>query len=570
MADKDKTFFHPHHFAGLGVASIENDDDVSDDSDSSIAFNDFHPKDGSEYELIVEVPHIDDVTSDKTTTPKVHFNDELVSDASFIPTVVKASDSSSDVEVLKAALLSDELYLQVKDGLKCDGSVFFKIIDGILFANDKIYVPESLRAELLARKHDIQVAGHMGIAKTIDLIARNFWWKSLRIDVKDYVSTCEGCLRNKVSRQKPAGLLMPLSIPDRPWSGISVDFVVKLPVSDGFDSVCIVKDRFSKMAHFLPVNETITAVQLAGLFVKQIFRLHGLPDDIVSDRGAVFTSKFWGAICKSLQIRRSLTTAFHPQSNGGNERVNTDVYAYLRQYTNYLQTDWVQFLPTAEFAYNNSIHSATGMTPFFANYGYHPRMDVDFHVKSAVPAASSFLNRLQQVWKAIMDNILASQARMIRFANGKRKPVAYKLGDMVWLNRRNLTTRRPSQKLDSVRIGPFEITKVINRNSVQLKLPPRSRIHNVFHVDLLRPYTKGRFYDARKLVPPPPIVIDNEEEYVVDKILDSRYFGKTLKYLVRWKNYPPESDSWEPSTEVLRNARESVNRFHKNFPSNIS
>ncbi|XP_063782381.1 uncharacterized protein LOC134932160, partial [Pseudophryne corroboree] len=220
--------------------------------------------------------------------------------------------------------------------------------------------------------HAKKSAGHPGIARTRELLSRAVWWPSVAKDVDQWVRACDICARNKTPRGVPVGPLHPLSIPSKPWTHISMDFVVDLPKSSGMTAIWVVVDRFSKMAHFVPLVGLPSARRLSELFMLHVVRLHGLPLDVVSDRGSQFVAKFWRAFCSDLQISVSLSSGYHPQSNGQTERVNQSLEQFLRCYVSKCQTDWVAHLSMAECAYNNAAHSATGISPFLCVYGHHP------------------------------------------------------------------------------------------------------------------------------------------------------------------------------------------------------
>ena len=188
----------------------------------------------------------------------------------------------------------------------------------------------------------------------IELVRRVFDWQGLTRDVTKYLKACVTCIRSKPSHLKKTGLLVPLEIPEHPWSSVSVDFIVELPLSNGFDAVMVVVDRFTKMSYFIPCNTTITSVQTARLFVDRIFALHGIPLEIVSDRGPQFTAQFWEKFTLLLGIKLCCSTAFNPQSDCQTERVNQVLETYLCCYSNAEQNDWASNLPIAQFSYNNS------------------------------------------------------------------------------------------------------------------------------------------------------------------------------------------------------------------------
>jgi hypothetical protein len=279
--------------------------------------------------------------------------------------------------------------------------------DDLLLHNNRICIPDQhdIKIEILQQCHDTSLSGQLGQAKTYALVARHYHWPGMRAFINTYVQGCHTCQRNKTHRHQPVGLLQPLPIPSGPWRSISIDAIVKLPVSDNYDSIMVIVCRLTKMAHFLPFKEEgFTSEHLAILF-NFIFRLHGIPQDIVSDRGPVFTSKFWRAFCSGLGIKLNFSTAYHPQSDGQTERVNQVLEQYLRMFVNYQQDDWSQLLHKAEFTYNNSEHTSTKMTPFYANYGYHPLDPSTPVIPTGNPSAQIRLEHLVKVRATLAENI---------------------------------------------------------------------------------------------------------------------------------------------------------------------
>ena len=193
-------------------------------------------------------------------------------------------------------------------------------------------------------------------------------------DIEDYVRSCDDYQRNKASRHKRHGTLHPLELSYSPWDSISMDFITHLPVSEDCSTVWVIVDRSTKMAHFVHVkNAQKTAEGCAKPFLANGWKLYGRLSDIVSDRDPVFTSTFWAELMKKLDVRLRKSTAFRPQTDGQTKCINQTLEHYLRQYCNYEQNDWYEMLPLAEYSYNNCVTTATRMSPFYANYGFHPR-----------------------------------------------------------------------------------------------------------------------------------------------------------------------------------------------------
>ncbi|QRV85908.1 integrase core domain protein [Ceratobasidium sp. AG-Ba] len=324
--------------------------------------------------------------------------------------------------------------------------------------------------------HDNPIAGHQGQARTLELISRRYYWPAMKQQVNRFVETCEICQRSK--GHKHYAPQKPLPIPQKPWEDIAYDFIVKLPESQGMDSILVVIDRFSRQAHFIPCLESTNAEGVADLFIKEVWKLHGLPKTTVSDRGPTFNSQFLKALYAKLGINPKFSTAFHPETDGITERTNQWLEGFLRSFCNYRQDNWVRWLPIAEFCHNNQVNSATGKTAFETIYGLHPRWDlVDLEVNA--PNAADMADSMQEIW----DEVIASmEFYRSKESDPKRE---YKVGDKVWLVGQNITTRRPSKKLDNKKLGPFVISENISSHAYRLELPKTMRTHNVFHIEML-------------------------------------------------------------------------------------
>ena len=442
----------------------------------------------------------------------------------------------------------------------------FEYHDGLLFFKKLVYVPDgSCRLQIVQNCHDTHTAGHFGSTKTLDLVQRSFWWPHMRRFVDDYVRTCDACCRAKIPRHHPYGLLEPLSIPSKPWQSICLDFITDLPVSKGFDAILTVVDRYTKMAHFVPCTKAITSEETAALVMREVFRHHGLPDSIISDRGPQFVSKFWKHLFKMLKVSCNLSSGYHPQTDGQAERTNQTLEQYLRCFLSYQQDDWADILHFAEFAYNNAIHSSTRVSPFYAYTGSHPRWSViDTPELPSNPRAEDHLERLRKIQMDLSTHLRHAQHTQKNYADRHRLPSSFAIGDRVWLLRRHIKTTRPCDKLDYRRLGPFRISGKVNDVTFRLDLPPHLRIHPVFHSSLLEPYKANTIPD-RVTPPPPPLELDAGPEYEVVVVLDSKFVRNKLYYLVDWLGYSPSERTWEP-VEHVANAQDLLADFHQQYP----
>ncbi|QRV95323.1 Transposon Tf2-1 polyprotein [Ceratobasidium sp. AG-Ba] len=394
----------------------------------------------------------------------------------------------------------------------------------LLMFKNKIYVPNdnSIRKDILASQHDNMAAGHPGQFRTLELVNQKYHRKSLKKTVTSYVSNCESCIRNKHSNQVPPGLLNPIELPSLPWDHINYNLITGLPESKGFDAILTVVDRMSRMVHFIPTTSKATAVDVANLFVMYVWKLHGLPSKTISDRGPQFNSAFLKQLYKRLDIKPSLSTAFRPQTDGLAERLNQVVEIYLCHYVAYKQDDWVRILPTAKFAYNNSINSSTNQTPFYACYRFHPRFSVGAQLDESVPHANERAEQLKLQMEELQLSVSLANKKIKYYYDLKhRLPEDIKVGDKVWLDARNIKTERPVVKLSAKKIGPYKVLKREGTHTFKLELPHTLHIHPVFHTSLVS-LKKEDLFGRDPLQPPAEVNPDGEEEYEVEKILDSR------------------------------------------------
>ena len=270
---------------------------------------------------------------------------------------------------------------------------------------------------------------------------------------------------------------------------------------------------------------------------------------------------------KLLHISVKLSSGYHPKTNGQTERTNQTLEQYLHCFINYQQDDWVDFLYLAEFAYNNSVHSSTGYSPFFANTGSHPRWTMTEH--PGVPinrAVEDRLSCLQEIHATILHNLRDAQSTYKRIADRHRldSSETFQVGDRVWLLQHNIKTTRPCGKLDYQRFGPYEITGKISDVAFRLHLPPHMHLHPVFHVSLLEPYTTSSIPGCLT-TPPPPVEFLEGPEFEVAAILDSKIVRNKLYYLVDWLGYTPNDRTWEPATNLV-NVADMVTEFHRQYP----
>ncbi|GJP39060.1 hypothetical protein CLOM_g23451 [Closterium sp. NIES-68] len=429
----------------------------------------------------------------------------------------------------------------------------------------KIWVPNypPLRQLLLEEYHDVLYAGHFGSNKTLTGIAKHYYWPHMADDVQKFVTSCDTCQRMKSSKQKKAGLLQPLPVPEQPWQVVSLDFITGLPpTSSGHDAILVVIDKFSKMGHFIPTHTTARTEETAQLFVRHIISQHGIPTTLISDRDPKFTSKFWKELMSLLGTKLAMSSAYHPQTDGQTERLNQIVEQLLRAACKDDISKWDLHLPVLEFAYNNATHAATGQTPFFLCYGRHPLTPQKPTASPTVQPAHDFITTMHQLWDRTHKRLLDIQQQQKRQADRHRNDHTITVGDQVLLDTRNLDISHLPSKLRPRFCGPFLVEAQVTPVTFRLRLPATWKIHNAFHVQLLKPYRDpNTIFVGRQPPPPPPVLVQNEPEYEVESVLaHRRRRNGTVELLIRWKGYDPSEDSWVPESD-MGNARRPLHDY---------
>jgi transposase InsO family protein len=489
-----------------------------------------------------------------------------------VPAIL-TTDSEGNIvynhQVLAATseLQNDEWLSRIREATDTDESIQ-KILgnntaltrDGLVYIHSLVYVPGKLQDEIIQTHHDEPTQGHLGIEKTIEKITRNYYIPALHRKVKKYIQRCDSCQRNKPSRHAPYGEMEKAEVPTRPWEWITMDFITKLPISEGNDMIMVVVDRLTKYAYMIPTTETIDARKMANLLLRHVFANHGTPDKITSDRDKLFTSKMWQSLADQLGIEHRLSTAYHPQTNGQTERVNQTLEQYLRHYVNFQQDDWTGLLPMAQFAYNNAMHSTTKETPFFANYGLNPTIIGEPIGKQPLAESSRLLaTGLKQLHLQLSRDIEFLNMRMkFYYDQSRQEAPEFQRGEKVYLLRRNIRTRRPSAKLDHLKLGPFEIEEKTGPLNYRLKLPESMRrIHATFHVSLLEKAPRNA-----EVATNVEIEEETENEYEVEEILATNKVSGKPHYLVKWRGYDTSENTWEP-IENLAGCHRLVRQFHQ-------
>jgi hypothetical protein len=430
---------------------------------------------------------------------------------------------------------------------------------------NRTWVPNSepIRTGIIQQAHLAVQTGHPGREETYRTIARMWYWPGMSEDNRRFVRNCDICRQSTPWRDGKHGYLRPLPVPSRTWQDLTVDFITGLPPSTGCVNLMVIKDRLSKGTILVPL-EKIEADDVAWAFVREVYRLHGLPRSITSDRGTQFVSDLWGGVCKLLGIQRNLSTAFHPQTDGLTERANSDIEVVARTYVNQAQDNWATLTPILELMLNTRTNSTTGVSPFFLQHGFentpfppdlpHNLSEGDAMDRTTNPKdrAQAIVRTLRQAADWAVSAMTYSQQQQEAQANRTRLPAPkYKVGDWVWLNLKNVQTNRTSKKLDW-KNQKFQVSRVRDPYWVELDVPWQTKS---YHVDLIRPAANDSLPSqvVREKQPGAVVIQDEDQEehleYLVEEITGERVRNRQLQYQVKWTGY--EALTWEPEANVI-------------------
>lgn len=277
----------------------------------------------------------------------------------------------------------------------------FETRDGLLYRESRLCIPKGeIRYKTLHDYHSTRCTGHLGETKTLKRIIPKYYWKNMRHTVQEYIKSCRTCQQIKAQSHKPFGLLQPIEPTKSKWEVITMDFVIPLlETENGYSGILNVVDKLSKMIRIIPIRSNITAPEVALKFKEHIYRNHGLPKKIISDRDSLFMSKFWKALFKSLNTKLAPSTGYHPQTDGQSEIANRKVEEMIRAFANYKKDNWDQNLVDFEVAYNSAVNSTTLRSPFFINYGIHLRIIPMEGITSYNPSVKSFVDVIHDTTK---------------------------------------------------------------------------------------------------------------------------------------------------------------------------
>ncbi|GJS30466.1 putative reverse transcriptase domain-containing protein [Tanacetum coccineum] len=387
--------------------------------------------------------------------------------------------------------------------------------DGTLCLHSRSWIPcyGDLRSVIMHESHKLKYSIHPGSEKMYQDVKKLYWWPNMKADIATYVSKCLTCARVKAEHQRPSGLLVQPEIPEWKWDNITMDFITKLPrSSQGFDTIWVIVDRLTKSAHFLPIRENDPLDKLARLYLIWIVAKHGIPASIICDRDGRFTLNFWRSFQKALGTDISMSTAYHPETDGQSERTIQTLEDMLRACVIDFGKGWVKHLPLAEFSYNNSYHASIKAASYEALYGRKCRSPVCWaEVGEAQLTGPKLIQETTEKIVLIKQRMQATQDRQKSNADRKRKPMEFEIGDRVMLKVspwKGVVRFGKRGKLNPRYVRPFRVLAKVGKVAYRLELPQElSRVHHTFHVSNLK-----------KCYADEPLVMPLEGIHVDDKL----------------------------------------------------
>ena len=504
----------------------------------------------------------------KTKCPNCQYN---LNDIESIKVINFSLESTATEQLSDEFCILLDSWLSDSSSIPLNKRAYFKSfskVDGIWrYKLNSIVVSASSKLNYLQHFHGRADSGHFGFLKTREAIIKHVYWPNMDADISKFIASCGECQRSKDRNYLLPGLLHPLKIPGDICSSVGMDFATLPKSIDGFDFLLVITDRLSKFLVAIPTKKTLSAEECASLvYTNWFLRGFGFPDEIVSDRDKLFVSKFWAKFAQLAGITLSMSTSRHQQSNGLSEINVKMIKMALRLQCKGNDRLWTSHLDSILFAYNNSIHSSTGFTPFYLHHGFSPRTIPSFTRGSGNLLNTQFAQH-QRDLEAAHENIAMAQQRQANQYDLKHNSETFSIGEYVLLSRSGLNylpTASKSPILLQPFLGPFMISNVdVEHDNYTLALPSTMRCHKTFHVRCLKKYISP-YIDfpqrERSKIENPVIVENGAPDYEIQEILDTKLVKSTRMFLVSWVGYDHSSDSWEP-LENLDGCLETVYEF---------
>ncbi len=443
----------------------------------------------------------------------------------------------------------------------------------ILFHDSQLWVSfnKLLQMNLIHEIHDQSLIDHSEILRTVKIIKWNYYWSSMRKMMNRYIQNCYVCQRSKTSRNKSNDLLQSLSISEQRWQNIVMNFIIDLFNSYDYNAILTVICKLLKERHYISCitdDEDIIVEKTVEMLLQWVYQTHDLSSFIVFDQDSQFIFILWKFLCKWLSISLWLFIVYHSQINDQSKRVNQNVERYLRFFCSYMQNNWFKWILMIEFVNNNILSSIIFLTLFFMNKSFHSRISFDLdiieyestHERLQIAQVEDIFDHMNKTLIFAREALIKTRKQMMNQANKHRKKINYKIESKMFLNEQNIITARLFKKLNNKMLDSFQITDSVD-SFYKLKLSKTMHIHNVFHSELLRSAVDDSLSDQKNELSR-SIVINDEDEWEIDDILNFQWYQKRLQYRVKWKNYDNDLNWYNADDNEFMNVQEMIDEFY--------
>ncbi len=449
-----------------------------------------------------------------------------------------------------------------------------EIIDSVLFRKDLLWVLKNMHMKLLQEVHDQPSISHFDNKWIINLVQRFYYWSDHQATIRRYIRNCHACQRSKVSRNSINELHHSLSISQKRWKDIAMNFITELSLSEDYNVICtiiccLIKERHYVFCHW--EDDDISVEETVWIMLWNVYRLHDLLSSIVSNRDSQFISTMWKSLCKRLRITASLFTVYHSKIDDQTKRVNQDVERELRIYCNYMQNDWVKWISMMKFSDNFNIFSTISMISFWFNKEFHSRMSFDSdttdyettHERLEARKADDIVIQMKELLSFNRQQLKKTKLIIEVQINKHRRNVIYEVDDWVWLSFRNVKTTRLCKDLKDKQLESYQIT-VKARIFYHLHLSVSMKhLHSMFSSKLLRPYSENSLSEQHaesfRLI----IIDDDDNKYwKIDDILNFRRYRGRIQYKIKWKDLDRDNEWYYVDKDEFNDFEKVLNEFH--------
>ncbi len=481
--------------------------------------------------------------------------------------ILEINEIDENCTLLREAILKDEA--QYKDTKLRNCWVQNKILywDDLLW----VFFDEHLQIKLIQEVHDQSSIDHLEILRTMKIIRRYYYWSLMRKTINQYIQNCYICQRSKTSWDKFNELLHSLLILEQQWKNIVMNFIINLSLSKDKNVILTVICRLTKKQHYISCftdDEKITAEKTAELMLQWIYQIHDLLNFIVLNRDFQFIFILWKSLRKRLDINLQLFTVYHFQIDDQSEWVNQNIKRYLWFFCLYMQNDWAKLLLMIKFIDNNALFSVIFSISFFLNKDFHSHMSFESNVieyessceRLQMTKVENISEHMNKTLKFAHELLVKTWKQMMKQVNKHRKEVDYKIELKMFLNERNIVTARSFKKLDDKMLDSFINLDLVD-SSYKLKLSESMHVHDVFHSDLLRSVVDDFLPDQKNELSD-SIVVNDEDEWKIDNILNFRWYQRRLQYRVKWNDFDNDLNWYNADDDEFMNAQKIVDDFH--------